>query len=244
MILFVEANAKDLFDMSKNKICTLVALLRDLNYAIFMGISYKLYLIIEDGECIGILYKTFDHQEEKNIVSLFSYSESAIKSLEAMVNGVTTMSCPPLLQLEGMSYFNGGFYEKKSSNRCCCGQTSNLQFVHMQSLVQEKDIICKISLPTNDIDKYISWLDHNTEEYAAFEKEKIVSIVCILIEPVNIISFYWDSCESGSNIKELLNYCCADYDRVFAMAPFEKEPFLLQQGFSRMSEWRLFYNEL
>ena len=153
------------------------------------------------------------------------------------------MFCPSLQQFSNMPFFDGGVYRRGGNN---CG--SNIPFTKhcecIPTLACAKDIINGASLPTSDIEKYISWLDYNTDKYVVMEDEKIASILCILKDPVNIISFYWDSDESSDNISLLINYCSNYYNEIFAMAPKERNNFLVQNGFLCACNWRLFYNEI
>lgn len=241
MISFKEIDEKELYSFGGSNVASFVPIIRDLNFTSFMGVPHNIYSIIENGTYVGVLYRTQDNNEEKNIAVLLSFGEEIVAHIESMTAGSTTMFCPSLQQFSNLPYFDGGVYR-----RCGNNSGSNIPFTKhcecIPTLSCAKEIINGASLPTSDIEKYISWLDYNTNKYVVIEKEKIASILCILKGPVNIVSFYWDSDESGNNISGLLNYCSNYFNEIFAMPPKERNNFLIQNGFLCACNWRLFYN--
>lgn len=242
MVSLKEIDAKELDSFRKPNVASLVPVLRDLNFTNFMGIPNKIYSIIENGAFWGVLYRTRDSNEEKNIAVLLSFGEEIVAYLESITAGSTTMFCPSLQQFSNLPYFDGGIYRKICNYNSSTNKLFTKRCARIPTLSCAKEIINSASLPTSDIEKYISWLDCNTDKYVVFEEEKIASILCILKEPENIISFYWDSDESGANLSGLINYCSNHYNELYAMAPKERHDYLAQNEFLCACNWRLFYN--
>lgn len=242
MVSLNEIQSKELASLQISNVNAMIAILRDLNFATFMGIPIKLYAIKENDTFAGVLYRTHDSNESKNIVVLLSFSQEIVEYLEATIAGSTTMFSPLVQRFSNMPYMDGGVYHRTCRHFSNTDKSYTQHYSCIPTLSCAKEIISSASLPTNDVDKYIAWLDWSSDKYVALDDEKIVSILCILKKPVNIVSFYWDSDKRGSGIARLINYCSPNYKELFAMAPKERHKFLAQNEFSCTCNWRLFYN--
>lgn len=108
MISFKEIDEKELYSFGGSNVASFVPIIRDLNFTSFMGVPHNIYSIIENGTYVGVLYRTQDNNEEKNIAVLLSFGEEIVAHIESMTAGSTTMFCPSLQQFSNLPYFDGG----------------------------------------------------------------------------------------------------------------------------------------
>ena len=242
MVSLQEINEKELYSFRAPDDASLIPILRDANYASFMVVPHNIYIMVDDDRYVGVLYRTRDDNEVKNIVVLMTFEEEIVTYIESMTTGSTTMFCPSILHFSNLPFFDGGIYRRT----CNCNSSTTKAFSKhctcIPTLAVAKETINVASLPTSDVEKYILWLDYNSDKYVVLEEGRIESILCILKGPVNIVSFYWDSDDGGNNISGLLDYCSSYYNELYAMAPLERNGFLIQNGFLCACDWRLFYN--